>query len=265
MPNKPGCIKYYGMSHWPAENGLDYDREIDVAIFTVLSSSSVVSSGELKRKIEGILNRRINRQTFYNHLKMLVKDSLLNKQDSGERGKQSVFYSLTDETKRRKKLHLLRTDSDYGLVKHLYAHLLFRHLAPASGTSIEDIKNQSFNYYRNRLLSAFQILLKNGLVKLKKPTGMKYIIADKAFYRLVVDICELDKITRTHGKSLLLASSRIREEIDKDILAATDHIKNKHEKTLKKFSFLSDVIQIFCPLLFPQLPYREWMPLSIRE
>lgn len=138
---------------------------------------------------------------------------------------------------------------------------------PTSLTSIEDIKNQSFNYYQDRLLSALQILLKDGLVKLKKPTSMKYIIADKAFYRLVVDICKLDKITRIQGKSLLLVGyqSHTRQDIDNNIVASIDHIKKKHEKTLKKFSFLSDVIQIFCPLLFPQLPYKEWMPLSIRE
>ena len=258
MANKPG-FKYYGISHWPAENGLDYDREIDLALFNVLSSSSVISSGELKRKIEGILNRRINRQTFYNHLKMLVKDGLLNKQDTGERGKQSVFYSLTDETKRRTKLHLLRTDPQYALVKHLYAHLIFKHLSSESGTSTEVIKSRA-----KELLPGLRILLKDGLIK--PSTKKKYIIADKALFNLVADICELDKLCKSQGKSLIILGyqsqagypSNNKEEVGYDIIDAINRIKKKHQKTLNKYSFLSDVIQIFCPFLFPQLPYREF-------
>jgi len=40
-------------------------------------------------------------------------------------------------------------------------------------------------------------------------------------------------------------------------IIAIKEIKKKHANTLKDFSFLSDVIQIFCPPVFPDLPYRE--------
>jgi hypothetical protein len=40
-------------------------------------------------------------------------------------------------------------------------------------------------------------------------------------------------------------------------IIAINEIRKKHAITLNEFSFLSDVIQIFCPPLFPELPYRE--------
>lgn len=182
------------------------------------------------------------------------------------RGKKSVFYASSEEAKRRTKLHLLRTDSQYALVKHLYAHLIFRYLSSESGTSPEIIKSRA-----KQLLSGFRILLKDGLIK--SSTKNKYIIADKALFNLVADICELDKLCKTQGKSLLVLgyqsqagySSNNKQEVGYDIIDAIDHIKKKHEKTLNKYSFLSDVIQIFCPLLFPQLPYREFMVFSNKK
>jgi hypothetical protein len=36
-------------------------------------------------------------------------------------------------------------------------------------------------------------------------------------------------------------------------------IKTKHVSTLKEYSFLRDVIQTYCPLLYPEIPYRDLM------
>ena len=118
-------VKYYGISQWPAKNGLNYDKDIDSAIFSELFSSNLASSGELKRKIERVLNRKITLRTYYNHLKMLVSDNMLEKRDTGERGKRSVFYSLSADAKRRKRLHLLRTDPEYSTTKHICMYNCF--------------------------------------------------------------------------------------------------------------------------------------------
>jgi hypothetical protein len=45
---------------------------------------------------------------------MLVSDNLLNRDDSAGIGKL-VFYSLTEEAKKRKPIRLWRTDPDYRL------------------------------------------------------------------------------------------------------------------------------------------------------
>jgi DNA-binding transcriptional ArsR family regulator len=254
---KPNCIKCYDVYQWPSENGLNYDRSIDSAIFDELFTSKQVSSGELNRRTERTLHRRITHRTYYNHLQILVDDGLLTKKDTGERGKMSVFYSLSPDAKRRQKLHLLRTDPLYNTVKHMYAYLLFKCLVSRSGISLNEIKT--------RLVPAFEALLGEGLISLNN--NGKYVVDDAALRGLLTDISKINRIARDRGKSAIIMGylyqrgcrTRSKEDIDFEIIVALNSIKEKHERTLAKFSFLSDVIQIYCPYLYPHLPFRELM------
>jgi DNA-binding PadR family transcriptional regulator len=348
-------LKYYGISTFPSENGLQYEVAIDIAIIRLLIKYDSISSGDLKRRIEETLDRKIKPKTYYNHLNRLVNDNVLNKKDTGVRGKPSVFYSLTEEAKRRIELQLLRIFPKYGTIKHMYFHLIFEGIAKGETCScdstdldkhlsemnisrkdllIDSIEKkyfkaelqqeivdeteillpfnifiyyrpiynirivQTITYYKNiihhtyreyssycfsipgipinsfinkvrftyksDITEAFELLLKNGLIKPKLKFGseMRYVLADNALDDLITDLYEFRRtIKEKEGKSEMrqaIEECQI-EEVKNDRLNIINCIKRKHEKTLKEYGFLSDVIQIFCPLLFPELPYREFM------
>ena len=97
---------------------------IDVAIIN--SASELITSGDLKRKIETSLGRSVKERNYFAHLKKMVKENILTRKDSGERGKRAVFYLLTEEAKKRKQLKLLRTDPDYNKFSQIYGNLLIR-------------------------------------------------------------------------------------------------------------------------------------------
>ncbi len=246
------ALKYYGISEPPAENGLTYDTAVDIAIISELSVCDSLSSAELKRRIEKTLDRSIFPKTYYNHLKMLVSDNLLNRDDSAGIGKL-VFYSLTEEAKKRKPLKLLRTDPDYGLVKGMYYHLLFQGI-------IKNSKNVTSN---EDLRLAFTLLVDSGLLLALEEFGHnRYLIADPALHNLLKDIVDFRKtVQQNEGKSerrqIIEESDMMKENKTNSSIIAINKIRKKHANTLKDYSFLSDVIQIFCPPLFPELPYRE--------
>ncbi len=173
------ALKYYGISEPPAENGLTYDTAIDIAIISELSVYDSPSSAELKRRIEKTLDRSIFPKTYYNHLKVLVSDNLLNRDDSAGIGKL-VFYSLTEEAKKRKPLRLLRTDPDYRLTKHMYYHLLFQGIIKNNRNriSIQDFINRS-SIYGQTLRVALALLVDNGLLLSPEASDHKrYLLAD---------------------------------------------------------------------------------------
>ena len=139
MNRRSRPLKYYGISRFPSENGLQYEVAIDVAIIKLLIDSDPISSGDLKRRIEETLDRKIKPKTYYNHLNRLVNDNVLNKNDTGVRGKQSVFYSLAEEAKRRIELNLLRVFPGYGTIKHMYFYLIFEGIAKGETCSCDSI------------------------------------------------------------------------------------------------------------------------------
>ena len=262
------ALKYYGISEPPAENGLTYDTAIDIAIISELSVYDSPSSAELKRRIEKTLDRSIFPKTYYNHLKVLVSDNLLNRDDSAGIGKL-VFYSLTEEAKKRKPLRLLRTDPDYRLTKHMYYHLLFQGIIKNNRNriSIQDFINRS-SIYGQTLRVALALLVDNGLLLSPEASDHKrYLLADPALHNLLRDIVDFRKtIQQNEGKSerrQIIEESEMVNTKNKtnSRIMAINEIKKKHANTLRDYSFLSDVIQIFCPLLFPGLPYRELMSL----
>jgi hypothetical protein len=107
-------------------NGLKYDQQIDIAIINELRNSEYISSWNLKRKIERALGRTINTRTYSDHLKRMVTDNLLKKNDTGERGKESVFYSVTEEAEKRLKLGILRVEPKHELFKDIFTNLFLR-------------------------------------------------------------------------------------------------------------------------------------------
>ena len=355
MTRRSSPLKYYGISIYPSENGLQYEVTIDIAIIKLLIDSDPISSGDLKRRIEQNLDTKIKPKTYYNHLNRLVNDNILHKKDTGVRGKPSVFYSLAEEAKKRIKLQLLRIFPSYGTIKHMYFHLIFEGIAKGEtcccdstdldkrlseiniskkDLSIDRIEKryfkadlqqeivgkteillpfnifihygpiynirivQTITYYKNiihhtyreyatyrfsipgiainsfinkvsftyksHITEAFKLLLKNGLIKPKLKFGgeMRYVLADNPLDDLITDLYEFRRtIKEKEGKDEMrqaIEECQIKE-MKNERLNIINYIKRKHEKTLKEYAFLSDVIQIFCPLLFPELPYREFM------
>jgi len=108
-----------------------------------------------------------------------------------------------------------------------------------------------------------KFLLKCGLLldDEEDESGQKtYRFADSALHKLLKDLVNLrKKITKTEGK---IDTAQIVQELKKDInltsrMSAIEKIGKKHKKVLSKYSYLSDIIQIYCPLLYPELPYQD--------
>jgi hypothetical protein len=54
----------------------------------------------------------------------MLKEKILERNDTLQRGTKSVFYAMTDDAKKLNQLRLLRTDAKYEIFKKIYAHLL---------------------------------------------------------------------------------------------------------------------------------------------
>ena len=108
-----------------SHNGILYYVDIDIAIVNQLSNCESVYSSELKRKIEGSLGRKVPFPTFSAHIKRMLKENILQKNDTQQRGKISVSYAMTEDARKLNQLRLLRTDPQYELFKKIYGHLLF--------------------------------------------------------------------------------------------------------------------------------------------
>jgi DNA-binding transcriptional ArsR family regulator len=101
---------------------LQYNNNIDNAIVNELNIMSSVSYLELKRRIEELLNRTISFDTYNVHLRKMLKENILNKQDDGKRGKH-VFYSLTEEAKKQIQLNLLGVNPEQIIFRRIYEKL----------------------------------------------------------------------------------------------------------------------------------------------
>jgi hypothetical protein len=262
--------KYYGICDPPAQNGTQYDAAIDITIINQLSYSDRLSSGKLKKSIEGILGRHIPRRTYYTHLSMMIKDGLLDRIDTG-RG-TAVDYSLSEAARKRQKLMLLWNGPDYRIsfsriIKEAYVHILFSDIINDGNNGVS-IKHLEMKYrkssYQNDIIKAFKLLVEDGLIK---PKGKQdYMLADPELEQLLVDILDYrKKIKDAEGKQEIRQLWEEYEMLEgqrrysDDRIAVINRIGTKNANALKKFSFLRDVIQMYCPLLFPELPYRDLM------
>jgi hypothetical protein len=107
------------------KRGLEYDIDIDLAIFHELDSAEFVNSKDLKTRINVYLGRTITPSIYYAHIKKMLDLYELKKTDIGERGKPSVFYSLTKEAKREWKLNIHRLNPEHMLFRKIYERLFF--------------------------------------------------------------------------------------------------------------------------------------------
>lgn len=94
------------------KKGLQYDIEIDRAIFQELNLRESLSSGHLKKRIEKLLGRTVAPTVYYDHINKLVTENDLEKKDTKERGIPSVFYSLNKEAKRAWRLNIHRINAE---------------------------------------------------------------------------------------------------------------------------------------------------------
>jgi hypothetical protein len=103
---------------------LQYNGEIDNIIINELSMNEFISFLELKKRVERSLSRTLSFQTYSDHLKKMIKDKILNKKDTYERGKP-VFYSLSDDAKRQRQLNLLGVSPKQILFRNIYEKIFF--------------------------------------------------------------------------------------------------------------------------------------------
>ena len=107
-----------------SHNGIKYYADIDIAIVNQLSNCESVYSSELRRTIEESLGRKVPFSTFSIHIKRMLKENILQKNDTLQRGKKSVSYAMTEVARKLNQLRLLRTDPQYDQFKKIYAYLL---------------------------------------------------------------------------------------------------------------------------------------------
>jgi len=86
----------------------NFKKYIDIAIVNELDKNEPLASSDLKRNIEKAQGRVIASRTYYDHLQRLTARRIIKKQDNGIRGKQAVFYLLTNEAKNQKKIRNYR-------------------------------------------------------------------------------------------------------------------------------------------------------------
>ena len=120
------------------KKGLQYDIEIDRAIFQELNVQESLSSNQLKKRVLG--RKKVADSVYYDHVNKLVSKNDLEKKDTKERGRQSVFYSLNKEAKRAWKLNIHRINAECVLFRQIYERLFFYEFqgAPAIIISEQD-------------------------------------------------------------------------------------------------------------------------------
>ena len=97
------------------------DINIDKAIILELSKTHSISSGDLKSLVEKSVGRIISSITFSVHIKNMLQEGELEKNDTG-RG-QKVFYSITEGLKRQLRLNLHRLEPQHTLFRKIYERL----------------------------------------------------------------------------------------------------------------------------------------------
>ena len=122
------------------KKGLQYDIEVDRAIFQELNVQESLSSNQLKKRVLG--RKKVADSVYYDHVNKLVSKNDLEKKDTKERGRQSVFYSLNKEAKRAWKLNIHRINAECDLFRQVYERLFFYEF---QGTPAIIISEQDFD------------------------------------------------------------------------------------------------------------------------
>jgi DNA-binding HxlR family transcriptional regulator len=87
---------------------MKFDKQIDTTIVRALTKTSIHYLGLLKAVCGSY--RPISRDAFNSHIKKLLSDGYIDKNDTGKRGKK-VYYFLTEKTKQMQRLKVLNFKS----------------------------------------------------------------------------------------------------------------------------------------------------------
>jgi hypothetical protein len=131
-----------------------YDNKIDIIIYDLLTKTESLGSNEMKSKIEESLGRKISFDTYSIHAKRMVKEKDLLRHDTGERGKKSVSFSLTEGAKQRRDLKILRVHPEYKSLEKIYANLFLRGILSGETYGDSDLDNilKEIHASRNELV-----------------------------------------------------------------------------------------------------------------
>lgn len=131
------------------------DINIDKAIILELSKTHSISSGDLKSLVEKSVGHIISSITFSVHIKNMLQEGELEKNDTG-RG-QKVFYSITEGLKRQLRLNLHRLEPQHTLFRKIYERLFLYEFwgTPAfiisSEQDFDKLLQSEFNSTRDKL------------------------------------------------------------------------------------------------------------------
>jgi DNA-binding transcriptional ArsR family regulator len=103
-----------------------YNLDIDRAILDEFDVCQLISYGELKRRVEKSLSRNLSYSTFTAHLQRMLNEKELKKDEKRVDGVDKVLYSVTEETKKRGQLRLLRIDPKHEVFKEILTNLFLR-------------------------------------------------------------------------------------------------------------------------------------------
>src|SRR3954468_19012352 len=117
---------------------MQYDNDIDNVIVDELASNGPISYLELEDRVVKRRGKTMSFETFNFHLKKMVKENVLKKDDRG-RGKQ-VFYSLTEDAKKQRQLNILGVNPNQLLFRRIYEKLFLYEIyhAPLNIVSSQD-------------------------------------------------------------------------------------------------------------------------------
>ncbi|MFZ0511543.1 MAG: hypothetical protein WAM14_08050, partial [Candidatus Nitrosopolaris sp.] len=130
-----------GQKHPRKQSKREYDNKIDSAICDCLSRSESLGSNEMKLEIEKSLGRKISYDTYSAHIKRVVKEKDLIKYDTGERGKKSVYLSLSEGAKQRRDLRILKVHPERESLEKIYANLFVRSILAGASYTDTDLDN----------------------------------------------------------------------------------------------------------------------------
>jgi hypothetical protein len=136
---------------------VQYDHELDEAMSNILTNTEQMGYLELKRQTEKSLGRGVSKSVFQSHINKQVESKVLNKHDSGGRGRQ-VNYSMTEEAKKKRQLNLLGIAPTQVLFRKIYADLFFKEIIFSHSYDIDDLDGflSSINASRRDLRTEYQ-------------------------------------------------------------------------------------------------------------
>lgn len=118
-----------------------YDLDIDRSIYDIASSKQQIRSGELKRRIEEDLCRKISYSTFSAHIQAMLDKKELERDEKIIDRSKFVFYSVPTEIKKQAQLRIIRTDPKSQLFKRIFTNLFLNGMIEGSSYATGDLND----------------------------------------------------------------------------------------------------------------------------